>query len=495
MNIAIRIGIHVQTVRINSPRLRPCRAKIIRRLQIRVTTHSYRAGQRTNVIVAAGIIITHGRKGLHIKVRYRYGRTYSLRAISISQTAGDIEHSGIILRLDFCHTRFLGRRFFLLFLFFCRKFIPLLVNCFLVVGLGRLAGCRYLCPSIYRYDSQTFATDIADRSLQRRSICNGIIFTGLIGIISCRARTAIQNVMVNIVFARKRNIAARKLRLIGYSQYAVCSAVKYINHRTNSRCCCPGGFQVTIHRDIALVHTAVNCQVAIRIQLSLTSHQYAGMVVQSHHIHGPGQRYRSRTATFGSILFPVLHHIRTGSTVHIIISDLGRIGQVFNGFQRLGKINTQFFQFRSILFQVLIKRLASADQSLQSRRVFGNIFQISHGRKEIRHMLPRFLPLIGGKVTQQLIFNILYILDISNQLVQTAMTTICLCFKRDAVSRKRNSIIAIAASNDHTGIIRKIRYRYGSINQRRFCLAIAAGSRSRNGTYLYIRIGLYSSYG
>ena len=110
-------------------------------------------------------------------------------------------------------------------------------------------------------------------------------------------------------------------------------------------------------------------------------------------------------------------------------------------------------------------------------------------------MLPGFLPLIGGKVTQQLIFNILYILYIRYHLVQTAMTTIGLRFEREAVSRKRNSIIAIAASNDHTGIIRKIRYRYGSINQRRFCLAIAAGSRSRNGTYLYIRIGLYSSYG
>ena len=55
--------------------------------------------------------------------------------------------------------------------------------------------------------------------------------------------------------------------------------------------------------------------------------------------------------------------------------------------------------------------------------------------------------------------------------------------------------LAIAAGNSHAGIILEICYRYRSINQRRFCLAIAAGSRSRNGTYLYIRIGLYSGYG
>ena len=240
--------------------------------------------------------------------------------------------------------------------------------------------------------------------------------------------------MVNIVFVRKGYIVARKLCLIGYSQYTVCPAVKYINHCTDRRRGCPGGFQVPIHRDIALVHTAVNRQVTLRIKLSLPPHQHAGLVIQGNHIHGPGQRYRRRTATCRSILFPVLHHVGTSSTVHIKVSDFFRIGQVANGLQSLGNINAGFFQFRSILFQILIKRLASADQSLQSRRVFGNIFQISHGRKEIRHMLPGFLPLSGGKVTQQLIFNILYILYIFDQLVQTAMSTICLRFERDAAS-------------------------------------------------------------
>ena len=186
MDIAICIGVHIQAVRINFPRFGRYGTKIISRLHIFVATHRQRTRQRTNVIRIINIVIAYCRKGFHIKVRYRHGRTNALGAISISQAAGNVEDSCLILCLDFHHTRFLGGFFFLLFLFFCRKFIPFLVNRFLLVGLGLFAGCRYHSPVIYRYDSQTFAANIADCSLQSRSIRNRIIvFAGLIGIVGC----------------------------------------------------------------------------------------------------------------------------------------------------------------------------------------------------------------------------------------------------------------------------------------------------------------------
>ena len=140
MNIAICFGVHIQTLCINDPRFVRCRAKIIGRLQILVATHRQRTCQRTNIIFAAGIIIAHRRKGFYIKIRYGHGRTNALRAISISQSACDIEHPRIILSLD------------------CR--------------LGFLTVCCYLYPIICRYNRYAFAAHIADCPLQGRSVCN-----------------------------------------------------------------------------------------------------------------------------------------------------------------------------------------------------------------------------------------------------------------------------------------------------------------------------------
>ena len=220
-------------MRINHARLSPCRAEIIRSLQI--FPHRQLTCQRANLILAADIIITHSREGLYIKIRYGHRCTNTHRAISIGQAAGNIEHTAVILCRDVHHTGFFCLSFFLFFLFVCRKFFPCGINFLLAILFRKRSGCFYPGTVVYGHNGYAFAAHIADRTLQGLGICHRIIIASLIGVIGRRAGTTVQDIMVYIVLARQRYIIARQLCLIGYSQHAVCAAVKYIDHCTNSR--------------------------------------------------------------------------------------------------------------------------------------------------------------------------------------------------------------------------------------------------------------------